>query len=445
MRLAIYSIRRRLLLVLAVAISVATLAQAGISYRVALREVDAISDYQMLQIANAVRRGVPEPTLSPLKRQPRKGEEPSYRLKVQLLPELRGGGGNALGTSNTVQVEQGFSMRQIDNKTFRVFLMPMHNKLIEVTQNIAERDRSARELALRTVLPILSLAPFMLGGVWWSISRALRPLMKSRDEVALRDANDLHALPTEGVPEEIQPFIASINAQFARVSKAFAAQQHFVADAAHELRSPLAALRLQVQGLQRAGSVEMRTLCTERLMAGIDRSTRLIEQLLVLAREEATAPERTRVSLPQALRLALSDVLPQAQAREINISANLAEIERERQLTVSGNLEALRILLRNLLENAVKNTPVQGVIKLSMQCNAEGIVLILEDSGPGIPAEERAQVFRRFNRGRSHSDGGSGLGLAIVQTIANRYCISMELGQSETLGGLAVKLKFMAV
>ncbi|MBS1208937.1 MAG: two-component sensor histidine kinase [Proteobacteria bacterium] len=446
MKYAVYSIRRRLLIVLGLAISIAFFAQAGISYRVALREVDDISDYHMLQIAFAVKRGVPDPALSPRDHFPAGGEDRSFSLKFLPLTEQQQAW--ALAHENTpgrfatsAPFEHGFSTRLLGDKTFRVFAIPAQNRLIEVMQDMSVRSSTARKLALRTVLPTLILGPLLLLIVWWGISRALRPLMFYRDAIARRDANDLQALSTEGVPEEILPFISGINALFGRIGNAFAAQQNFVADAAHELRSPLAALRLQVQGLQRASSDEMRALAIERVMGGIDRATRLIEQLLVLAREEATVPERAEVCLPQVMRLALSDVLPLAQQRQIDIGANLADAGPDAQFYVAGNADALRILLRNLLENAVKYTPPQGVVNLSL-LREEGLVLVVEDSGPGIPAEAREQVFKRFQRGSARASDGSGLGLSIVQAIADRHHLRVVLDQSQTLGGLLVKLVF---
>jgi two-component system OmpR family sensor kinase len=428
-----YSIRRRLLVVLGLAISVATLIQAGIAYRVALREVDDISDYHMVQIAFAVRRGMPEPAGPQLEHRPISGEDQSFSLLISPLP---------MQSEAARELTRGFSTRQVGDKHFRIFTLPTQTRLIEVMHDEAVRGSNASKLALRTVLPILILGPVLMLIVWWVISRALRPLITSRREIARRDANDLHALQTHGVPDELLPFILEINVLFERIGKAFQAQQNFVADAAHELRSPLAALRLQVQGLQRATSTEARNIAAERVMSGIDRATRLIEQMLVLAREEATEPDKTLCDLPQIVRNALSDILLQAQARNIDIGANLTDTTPDDCFIVQGNAEALRILLRNLLENAVKYTPPYGIVNLSVVNAGPNIVLSVEDSGPGIPPEEHTRIFERFRRGREHDEGSSGLGMSIVQAIARRHRIRIVLGQSAQLGGLSVTLTF---
>ncbi|MDR3412441.1 MAG: ATP-binding protein, partial [Formivibrio sp.] len=339
-------------------------------------------------------------------------------------------------------VARGFSTRQIDGKPFRVFTVHSRTMLIEVMHDMSVRSRMARQLAFRTVLPILILGPILLLIVLWSIAHALRPLQTSREEIAQREANDLRALRTENVPGELLPFIQEINVLFLRVSDAFTAQQHFVADAAHELRSPLAALRLQVQAMQRATTNEKRHVLAERLLMGIDRATRLVEQMLVLAREEASVSDSACTDLPQVVRLALSDILPQAQARSIDVGADSFGEVPDGQFSIRGSTEALRILVRNVLENAVKYTPPSGTINLLLHRDTNQTVLTIEDSGPGIPAEERDRVFERFHRSAENDVEGCGLGLSIVQAIATRYGVSIVLGQSVQLGGLSVVLRF---
>jgi two-component system, OmpR family, sensor kinase len=440
--LGAYSIRRRLIIILGLAISLVTLIQAAVAYRVALREVDDISDYHMTQIAFAVRHGMPDSAPSHANRALDE-EDRSFSLQITPLAAAPAGESSAPDSkARTGVTKRGFSTHHIGDKVFRVFSLPTQTELIEVMNDEAARSSNASKLALRTILPILILGPLLLLLVWWGISRALRPLVKSRNEIAQRGANDLNALETQGVPEELLPFILEINVLFARISTAFAAQQHFVADAAHELRSPLAALRLQVQGLQRAATADARNIAAGRVMTGIDRATRLIEQMLVLAREEATEPDLTACDLQQVARLALSDVLPMAQARHIDIGANLAEADKSETSSIRGNTEALRILLRNLLDNAVKYAPENGIVNLTLKQESNSLALSVEDNGPGIHGEERRHLFERFRRGHEPKAGGSGLGLAIVQAIAKRHHIRLELGDSAQLGGLAVTLHF---
>jgi two-component system, OmpR family, sensor kinase len=437
-----YSLRIRLLTALAAVISLATLIQASIAYKVAQREVGVISDYHMIQMAHAVRRGMPDPALqvtpTDLQTELSAHKDRSFSLRVTPLSA------EEIALLPTTGYERGFSTRKIGDTTFRVFALCTKSKKIEVLHDMATRNANASRLALRTAFPILILAPLLLLFVWLGTSRALRPLLTSRNEIARRAPNDLHALQTDDVPDELLPFINEINSLFQRISQAFAAQQNFVSYAAHELRSPLTALRLQVQGLQRAASAEARQLATERVIGGIDRATRLIEQLLILARAEATGEETTQTDLLNIARLAMSDVYPLAQARHTDLGAEFAEGTPESAFVIMGNIEALRTLLRNLLENAVKYAPEHGVVNLVLENrDSEGnLLLSVEDNGPGILPEEREIVFERFRRGAGHHAEGCGLGLSIVKTIADRHHISIALGESRKLGGLSVILRF---
>jgi two-component system OmpR family sensor kinase len=229
-----------------------------------------------------------------------------------------------------------------------------------------------------------------------------------------------------------------------------------VADAAHELRSPLTALKLQAQALRRNDETPAeREAGIARLNQGIDRAIRLVEQLLVLAREEAqegpAAGAATPVDLQDIVKLAVADVLPHANHKDIDLG--VAGDLPAQPVQVSGQDEALRILLRNLLDNAVKYTPAAGRVDVSIELQDGQPMLVVQDSGPGIAPEDRGRVFDRFFRANSTAGAGesadsaafgSGLGLAIVNTIAERHGATLELGTSERLGGLKVEVRFPA-
>ncbi|MFT3736124.1 MAG: ATP-binding protein [Rhodocyclaceae bacterium] len=426
-----FSIRTRLLQLLGAAVFLATTVQAIVAYHVALNEVDTISDYHMQQSAYSLRHNE---LRSVSRREGAPAEDPDFSLVISPLP-----------TATAVEPHpNGFSTRQIGNKTFRVFSVPTGSMLIEAFHDMEIRRHNARVLAFRTILPILLLGPILMLMVWWTVSRALRPVHNARHEIAKREAGDLRPLPTDAVPIELLPFVQEINALFRRVSDAFAAQQNFVADAAHELRSPLTALRLQVQALQRTTDAEQHKLASARLLSGIDRTSRLVEQMLTLAREEASASDGETCALPQVVRLALSDVLPRAQERDLDITASLSDDVPDDALMIRAGIEVMRRMLRNLLENAVKYTPTGGRIHITLQKDAGQCALNIEDSGPGIPEAERNQAFERFHRGSGHDVEGSGLGLAIVQAIASRHAVQLALDQSPELGGLRVTLRFRA-
>jgi two-component system OmpR family sensor kinase len=230
------------------------------------------------------------------------------------------------------------------------------------------------------------------------------------------------------------------------VRHAFEAQKNFVADAAHELRSPLTALKLQAQTLRRVeGDPAAREAAIARLNLGLDRAIRGVEQLLLLAREEAGSAQPASagpVDLQQVVHLAVADTLPQARLKQIDLG--LAEGPTAQAVPpVSGQLEALRVLLRNLLENAVKYTPPGGQVDVSLDLEESRPVLRVEDSGPGIAPENRSRVFDRFFRASDTAqETGSGLGLAIVKAIAERHGAVLALGESSRLGGLKVEVRF---
>lgn len=435
------SLRMRLLVFLLAAIVLAGAVQGALAYRGALAEADALFDYHMQQTALALRSGLPAdaqglgPGLDP------EDENHEFIVQVWTNEGLRIFE-SAVGAALPQIAVLGFTNVQARGGTYRVFSMQTRSQVIQVAQNMAARRDMARNLALRTLAPLAFMAPLLVLAVWWGVSRSLAPVERVRRQLAQRQADDLSPVSDARLPDEVQPLVSELNLLFERVQRAFDAQQHFVADAAHELRSPLAALRLQLQGLQRAGGDDAaRAAATERLSAGIDRATRLVEQLLTLARQEASTAATEPVDLRTVAQLALADVAPAAQAR--NMDVGLLESDAA---TVPGNAEALRMLARNLLDNAIKYTPPGGQVDLRV-CTEDGhAVLTVEDSGPGIACEHRERVMQRFVRAAEGATGapGSGLGLAIVQAIAQTHGATVQLDASPRLGGLQVTVRFSA-
>jgi len=235
--------------------------------------------------------------------------------------------------------------------------------------------------------------------------------------------------------------VQELNLLLERMRGAFAQQKQFVGDAAHELRSPLAALRLQMQALQRATDPDARQLAEQRLAAGIDRATRLVEQLLSMARQEG-AQEQTPpgpVDLADVLRQALSETLPQANAKSIDIT-----LDGGAQAQVQGNRDALVLLVRNLLDNAIKHSPAGGRIGMRLDHAPGRWSLLIDDEGPGIPVHERERVFDRFYRAEGNTTHGSGLGLAIARTIADRHGAAITLEDAPAGQGLRARVDFPA-
>ncbi|WP_312551964.1 histidine kinase dimerization/phospho-acceptor domain-containing protein, partial [Massilia sp.] len=283
-----HSLRGRLLWFLLAAITLAALAQASIAYNTALSDADQIFDYHMQQMALSLRSGTP---LSNTEARERIEDAPGNDdLVVQMWsPD----GVQVFHSVSRARLPQravlGFSNLKANGTTYRVFSIQTAGQTVQVAQDLAVRRNMAGNLALRTLGPIAVMMPMLMLVVWWVVSGSLEPVARVRKQVAARQADDLSPVSEAGLPDEVRPLVHELNLLFDRVRTAFDAQQHFVADAAHELRTPLAALRLQAQSLDRAETVEARKVAVARLTAGIDRATRLVEQLLVLARQEASA------------------------------------------------------------------------------------------------------------------------------------------------------------
>ena len=437
------SLRAQLLIFLLAAILLAGAVQGVLAYRSALDEADSLFDYHMQQTALALRSGLPPDARDLGQGLSSEDENHEFIVQVWTNEGLRIFE-SAVGAALPQIAVLGFANVQARGGTYRVFSLQTRSQVIQVAQNMAVRSGMARTLALRTLAPLAVMAPLLVLAVWWGVSRSLAPVERVRRQLARRQADDLSPVSDAALPDEVQPLVTELNLLFERVQGAFAAQQHFVADAAHELRSPLAALRLQLQGLQRVGNDDgARAVAVERLSAGIDRATRLVEQLLTLARQEASAAGPTpteAVDLRAVAQLALADVAPAAQARDMDMG--LLESD---PAPVPGRPEALRMLVRNLLDNAVKYTPPGGQVDLQLHRTADNAVeLVVEDSGPGIAPEHRERVMQRFVRETADSAPGSGLGLAIVQAIAQAHGASVALDASPRLGGLRVTVRFPA-
>ncbi len=442
---ATHSLRGRLLGFVLAAIFLAAVLQAVTAYRGALQQADALFDDHLQQMARSMRSGVAQRLLA--ESLERDGERDSFDLYVQIW----GPDGTQLFRSTRSalppQAVLGFSDVQANGNRYRVYSLQTAGQTVQIAQNLSARAARAQSLALRAVLPLALLTPLLMLAVWWVIARSLAPLERARREVAHRAADDFSPLADDALPAEVRPLVDELNLLFGRVRSAFDLQKNFVADAAHELRSPLTALKLQAQALRRLDDDPAeREAGLARLNLGIDRAIRLVEQLLLLTSEEAVRGQalavQEQVDLQDIVKLAVADVLPLAAHK--NIDLGMADSDGQLALSpIRGQREALRILLRNLLDNAVKYTPAAGQVDVSLHLQHGQPVLTIEDSGPGIAAADRARVFDRFFRaGDTSLEPGSGLGLAIVRVIADRHGATLALGRSERLGGLKVDVHF---
>jgi two-component system OmpR family sensor kinase len=303
------------------------------------------------------------------------------------------------------------------------------------------RDRLAAKAALRTLMPFFLLVPLLAVIVWFVVTRGLKPLETVARAVRSRSPASLDALDDRSVPQEVQPVVSSLNDLLERLTRALEMQRAFVADAAHALRTPLTALDLQIQLAERASDPGERAAAFEALKQGVERTTHLVEQLLTLARNEPEAAARPLAEVDLGA-LAAEAVANHAQLAETR-GVDIGLAEREATGTVFGESDALRTLLSNLIDNALRHTPRGGKVDVSVRRTRAAALMEVVDTGPGIPTEERSRVFDRFYRGATDVQG-SGLGLAIVKNIASRHGATVELDSGPQGRGLAVRVFFPA-
>jgi two-component system OmpR family sensor kinase len=302
------------------------------------------------------------------------------------------------------------------------------------------RDEIARDSALRTLAPFLLLVPILLLLVRSLIGKMFAPLKTMASDLDHRREEDLQPITDGSVPAEIRPFVVAIDRLLARVGQSMAMQRRFVADAAHELRSPMTALSLQAQQLE---TVDISAPGRQRLAAlrgGIQRTRELLDQLLALARvQEQPRGHAAKLSLRQTVREVLEDLMPLAESKRIDIG-----VEGVDDAVVRAHEVDLRTLIRNLIDNAIRYTPDGGRIDLHIDGLDGGARLQIDDSGPGIIEQERARVFDPFYRLVGSGQTGSGLGLSIAKAVADRIHATIELGwaDEQRRQGLSVRVNF---
>lgn len=436
------SLRRTLLWSLLGALVVVFAVGGLATYRAARTEIDTLMDYHLRQFALSLRDqqfGRPaSPPLTP--------PEESFDFVIQIWDKT----GVQLYLSRPHSTlpslaQLGYSTVRTAEGEWRVFSIPLLDHVIQIAQPMAVRSRMAADAALRTLVPLLALIPLFGALIWYLVGRGLRPLERLARDVATRRPDSLDPLRAEHVPAEAQPLVHALNSLLERLGQALAAQRAFVADAAHELRTPLAALQIQLQLCERATDENARRTALGELGAGLQRATHMVQQLLTLARQEpgaAAETPRARIALAEIARLCLTEHAPLAVARHIDLGAE----ELDDSLVVTGDAAALRTLAGNLIDNAIRYTPEGGRIDVGVRLGDAGTAaarcwLYVADSGPGIPPDEHERVLDRFYRRAGQEQAGSGLGLAIVRSIAERHGARLVLDASP-LGGLRVAVGF---
>ena len=433
------SLRNRLLAGLVGAVLLAGALGAWLSYRIARAEADAFFDAQLRDAALLLRDEVQ--VFPGGARVPR--AVPEYDFIVQVWS--RDGVRVYLSRPHEVVpglTGPGLSTTRTSTGRWRVYGVETGFGVIQVAQPMDVRERRAARIALRSLAPFAVLVPTLSILIAWIVARTVRPVRGFADALRRRRPDDLQPVVVEGLPDEVRPVAVALNELLARLRAALDRERSFLADAAHELRTPLTALDLQAQAVAAAGEDE-REAALGSLRAGVARVARLVAQLLAIAREQHGATVAVPLDLDELVRRTVAEFVPLAEAAGIDLGIESAEAVR-----VAGDADALRRLLGNLLDNAVRYTPAGGRVDVAVGREAGAparAVVTVTDTGPGIPPEERERVFDRFHRIPGTVGTGSGLGLALARSIAGRHDGEVVLEEGPGGRGLRVLLRLPAI
>lgn len=291
------------------------------------------------------------------------------------------------------------------------------------------------------LLPLLLALPFLVLAAWLSVRLALQPWRTFSADVALRHPNDLSPLSVRSRHRELVPVAEAVNGLLERVREGMERERSFVADAAHELRTPLAALRINAEALQQHANGPRQTMLLASLIAGMDRAGRLVSQLLSLTRSEAAGPAQgfDCLDLTALVQERLAALAPIADEADIEL-----ELTANDHAWVQGSAQSLTSLVDNLVQNAIKYSPPGTRVRVATAMDSQGVRLVVEDEGPGIAPHLHRRVFDRFYRAPDQDTPGSGLGLAIVKAVADHHGARIDLGVPQGGRGLVVSLLFPA-
>jgi two-component system sensor histidine kinase QseC len=439
-----FSLRRRLLGLLLGGVAAAWLVTMVFSYIDAHHEVDELFDAQLAQAAQ---------TLLALASHD-EGEgvedlgEATHKYQRRLRFQIWRADGKLLMRSNNAPESplteaRGFSETRGEDGHWRHFSQwnDEHSLQVQVSENHYIRDDLIGHIAWRLIFPALFGLPLIGLWVWLATRQGLSSLAGVARQIASRDPQQLQAIHPTSAPTEIRPLVEALNGLFQRVEQTIDAERRFTADAAHELRTPLAALQAQLQVAQRARDNVERDRSLQQLQSGLSRAAHLVDQMLQLARldPESGLPNPQPVDLTALVETVCAELGPQILARNIDFS-----FESTGQAIVTGQAEWLRVLIRNLVDNAVRYTPEGGTVIVRIERQNDHLTLAVSDSGPGIPPEQRSAVLQRFHRLDQGGQPGSGLGLAIVARIAELHAAQLYLDTSAMTKGLDIRVQFAA-
>lgn len=444
MATAWFSLRRRLFFLLLGGLSACWVGMLVLSYMDAHHEIDELFDAQLAQAAQTLLALAGEVENEHLEEENDfAGHKYQRRLRYQIW---KSDGRLVLRSLNaprtTLTTVEGFSETSDEEGHWRHYSQwnAGRSLQVQVSENHHVRDELIGHIAWRLLFPALIGLPLLGFWVWLATRQGLAALDGVAAQIESRAPQQLQPVVPTTAPEEIRPLVLALNDLFRRVEEALETERRFTADAAHELRTPLAALQAQLQVALRARDGEEQARSLHNLQDGLTRASHLVDQMLQLARldPERGLPDARPVNVGELAEAVCAELGPAILARELDF-----ELTAEPRARVVGHADWLRVLIRNLVDNAVRYTPKGGSLLVEVALEAGHALLRVSDSGPGIPPAERERVFDRFHRLHQGEIQGSGLGLSIARRVAELHGASLALGSSRS-GGLAVTVVFPA-
>ena len=448
-RLRPRSLRWRLLGLVSIAALVILGLATNLTYRQAHKDVEELMDGQLAKMARLMlaqaQQGAEHLANLPAALASQRGTR-EHEYDIPLEYQIGTADGSVLvrsteAPSTPLNGPLGFSTLSHDNEPWRSLILETDDGSfrIQVAESIPKRDKEAFEIATKTVLPLLVIFPLLLAAIYFSIRRGLKPLDDLAKEVLNRSPENLTALENRTAPLEALPLVAAINRLLFRLSGSLENERRFTADAAHELRTPLAAVRIQTQVAALSENNEQRQHALSQALAGIDRATRILEQMLRLSRLDPLAqiPSPAKVNLAELLDDVIAEFRDHSPARAIE-----SDID-ENAPVIDGDADLLRIALRNLIDNALRYSPPSSPIQVGLQRARSGLTINVADRGPGVDEAELPRLIERFYRGSAVTADGSGLGLTLVHRIAELHRARLELDNRDG-GGFEARLRWSA-
>ena len=430
-----FSIRKRLLWTMLVTLLVLAVGASSVTYMRARSDINKLFDYEMEQMVYALAMHIAS--------HPELTEEPLLRIEHDFVTQVWSKTGKLLfsskpGTGPVSVLENGFSDFG-GSAGWRTFTTGGGNYVLQAAHPQTLRRKLATEIALNAMLPILAIVPIGGALVWLLLGYGLAPLRLIAREVESRDQKVLLPLSLSGRPSEIMPLVYSLNDLLGRLDRALKVEREFIADASHELRSPVTALQLQLELLESTREESGRAELIADIRQGVSRISRLIEQILTLARLDPDYGAQTEtIRLQEFITGIYEDLQPQAAAKSIRFTLNA-----DSPASITGDATSLRALLRNLVDNAIRYTPVNGEITTELSTSDKGAEITITDTGPGMSGDVRRKAFARFYRGDNVPETtGTGLGLAIARRAADRLGARLTLEDGRTGSGLTAVVGF---